>query len=132
MRMMLLCCLGGIASMLTPAIARAQATRPTDELTVVRNYIDAMLAHGRDRYGPVHTPLLASFLKLDVDPPSMPEPAAIDPAKRQRTPPFNMWGYRAGDRMWTCANVMHDQNLYQAMYALTEITRDPKYASEAD
>jgi hypothetical protein len=42
------------------------------------------------------------------------------------------WGIRPHDRMLTGANPMHDQNLYQVVYALTDVTGDPRYALEAD
>ncbi len=36
------------------------------------------------------------------------------------------WGIRSYDRMLTGANPMHDQNLYQILYALTESDRGPE------
>jgi hypothetical protein len=42
------------------------------------------------------------------------------------------WGIRSHDRLLTGANPMHDQNLYQILYALTELTGEKKYADEAD
>jgi hypothetical protein len=127
-----------LAVLLVPTIRPSLADKPTtnapplDYLAVVRGYADAMLEHGRDRYGKTHTPLFASFLKLDGEVPFQPEPGARNATTRTLLPPFNLAGYRAGDRMWTASNVMHDQNLYQVLYALTKITGKRQYASEAD
>jgi len=90
-----------------------------DYLRVVRSYADAMIAHGRDIYGPTHSPLFAATLdrktlRLPTEaPPSVP-------------------GIRGTDRTTSGANPMHDLNLYQVLYALTKITGQTRYAAAAD
>jgi len=88
-------------------------------LTVVCRYADAMLAHGRDTYGPAHSPLFASALdrkalKLPSFVPSAPE------------------GVREGDRTLSGANPMHDENFYRLLYALSELAGDKRYEAAAD
>ncbi len=96
------------------------ATKPPggrDYLNIVRSYADYLLEHGRDRCGDEHSPLFA---------------AALD-----RIPPitgsyFPIDGIRETDRTLKGANPMHDQNLYQILYALTEITGLENYSRESD
>ena len=97
--------------------AAAEPLPGSEYLDIVRSYADYMLEHGRDQCGDKHSPLFA---------------AALD-----RTPPmtgsfFPIDGIRETDRTLKGANPMHDQNLYQIFYALTEITDDEKYARESD
>jgi hypothetical protein len=71
------------------------------------------MAHGTDRYGEVHAPMLVSI--LDVDTRSCPEkPDSLDEAfrvtRRERRNP-------AG------SNLLTDQPTLKAMYALSDITR---------
>jgi len=98
-------------------------TKPTptaeDAFRVVRAYADAMLEHGRDRYGEVHSPLFAagldrrSFTVFDKSPP-------------------NLRDIRSGDRTYNGANPMHDENLLQILYVLADLTGEPHYAQQAD
>ena len=90
-------------------------------LKTVRKYADTMLEQGRDRYGPQHSPLFASA--LDRSTLSM---------LQIEGKPERMQGIRNGDRALKGSNPMHDQDLYQVLYALTEITGDKRYAKEAD
>lgn len=92
---------------------------PHDYLALVKAYADAMITNGRDVYGKEHSPLFASNMNRRT--------VTMDPRK-----PPKLGGIRDWDRMWTGANPMHDMNLYQVMYALTEITGDKQYAAEAD
>jgi len=97
--------------------ASAEPAPGREYLDTVRSYADYMIEHGRDRCGDEHSPLFS---------------AALD-----RIPPmtgsfFPIDGIRETDRTLKGANPMHDQNLYQILYALTEITGDKKYARESD
>src|SRR5688572_9414966 len=83
----------------------------SDYLGIVQTYADTMIAHGRDEYGAVRTPLFAAV--LDRKTLRLPE----------KLPP-EIPGIRVQDRTLTGANPMHDENLYQVLYALTEITGD--------
>ena len=103
-------------SILMPAKAEEIAA---DYMKVVRAYADAMIQHGRDTYGEARTPLFA---------------AALD-RKTLKLPPqvlLEIPGIRKQDRSLTGANPMHDQNLYQVLYALTKATGQRKYAAAAD
>lgn len=96
-------------------------------LGVVRAYADAMLEHGRDTVGAEHSPLFAEALDrktlklLEGD--ALKKAAGISRAA---------WGIRPGDRMLAGGNPQHCQNLYQALYALTQATGETRYAAEAD
>jgi len=98
----------------------AKAQNGSDEyLKAVQLYADTMIEYGRDRYGPVHSPLFAATLdseKLELFP--------------QRPPSIK--GVREEDRSTAGANPLHDENLYQVLYALSEITGNQKYAKAAD
>ncbi len=96
-------------------------------LGAVRAYADAMIEHGRDRYGPQHSPLFAEALDRTtmrmLTGQALRKAADISRAQ---------WGIRPGDRMLTGANPQHCQNLYQVLYALTRATGEARYAAEAD
>lgn len=98
-----------------------------DHLAVVRAYVDAMLKHGRDVYGKVHSPLFA--VTLDRKTMKLPSGEVLERLSKLKR---ESWGIRPHDRMLTGANPMHDQNLYQVMIALSKVTGDPKYAGEAN
>ena len=91
-----------------------------DELSVVRDYADALIAHGRDTYGRQTSPLFATALDRE-----MMELIEAEDA------PF-VHGLTERDRMVGGANPMHDQNLYQILYGLTALTGETRYAEEAD
>ena len=98
-----------------------------DYLKVVTDYADAMIDQGRDVYGKQTSPLYASTLdrktgRLLVGP----------DLHRVQSIPRQPWGIRPSDRSLDGANPMHDQNLYQVLYALTTITGQARYAEEAD
>src|ERR1041385_4445471 len=109
-------------------LALASGSAPaasTNFLEVVRRYADAMIAHGRDTYGPQKSGLLLSAL----------DRTTLAPLKVRPAPPG---GIRRGDRSgrpWVemnGANPMLDQNLLRVFYTLSEITRDTRYAKSAD
>lgn len=91
-----------------------------DYLGKVRAYVDAMIEHGRDTVGETKSPL---FL-ISIDPQTM----AIPKIARPR----GLSVARLPASFRQCANPHLDQNLYQIMYALSEITGNAKYAQEAD
>jgi hypothetical protein len=96
-------------------------------LSLVRAYADAMITQGRDIYGKQHTPLFVEELDrktmrmLEAEP--LNEAAAI---------PRSHWGIRPHDRMLGGANPHHCENLFQVLYALTEITGERHYADQSD
>lgn len=92
-----------------------------DYLRVVRSYADTLLEHGRDRYGTQYSPLIASALDSNT----------LSLLKIEGRPK-RMKGIRNGDRTLKGANPMHDEDMYQVLYALTELTGEKRYAKEAD
>lgn len=98
-----------------------------DYLQTVKAYADTMLDHGRDTYGKEHTPLFAEELDQTtmrmLEGKALEKVAAIDRED---------WGIRSHDRMLGGANPQHCLNLYQVLYALTDITGEKRYAAEAD
>jgi hypothetical protein len=106
----------------TPPSAVVQAptlapARP-DFLRIAREYADTMLAHGRDIEGPARSPLFTTTL----DRRTLGLLTAVPP----------LGGMRPEDRAINAANPMHDENLYQILYALSGITGDGRYAAAAD
>jgi len=88
-----------------------------DYLKIVQAYAETLMERGRDTYGAKESPLFAAALdRRDLAPGDFPGIAGIRPQ----------------DRCTTGANPMHDENLYQILYALTSITGEAKYATEAD
>ena len=98
-----------------------------DYLWYVRTYADTLLNHGRDTYGKIHSPLIASVLNRETL-----RLFAGDELDRIKHLPRKETGLRQEDRMLTGGNPMQDQNLYQILYALTEVTGNKRYAEEAD
>jgi len=87
-------------------------------LAAVKDYADALITHGRDTYGTVHSPL---FLAGGID-------LKTNEFVRRK---LEGQGIRQGDRAYG-ANPHHDLNLYQVLYALSQVTGNKKYAREAD
>ena len=104
-----------------------RSREPAAYLEVVRRYVDTLLAEGRDHYGSQHSPLVT--VALDRDTYWLPEGRVLD---RLRELPRAEWGIRSHDRVLTGANPMHDQNLYQILYALADATRTDRYRRQAD
>lgn len=96
-------------------------------LPLVRAYAYAMLEHGCDCCGAEHSPLFAE--EMDRKTMRMLEGKSLQKAKAI---PREEWGIRSHDRMLGGANPQHCQNLYQVLYALTEITGEKRYAEAAD
>ncbi len=115
MRRVAILLLVGLAGCGTIPARDAQGAKYLD---VARRYADAMIEHGRDVYGPEHSPVFASALALD--------PIAL-PAD---LPPIE--GIRKDDRTYAGGNPMHDENLYMMLYDLADATRDARYREAAD
>ena len=96
-------------------------------LQTVKAYADTMLDHGRDTYGNKHTPLFAEELN-----PSTMQMLEGEALQKATAIDFKDWGIRSHDRMLGGANSQHCLNLYQILYALTDITGNKRYATEAD
>jgi|GEM_PF-366265 len=102
----------------SPAVTKVRLTEESPLFKMVLDYADCLLENGRDTYGKHHCPLVA---------------AALDRRTLSLMHSFvQIEGQRPGDRVLTGANPQHDQNLYQILYALSEVTGDEYYAQEAD
>ena len=85
----------------------------------VRDYADAMIEYGRDKYGSVHSPLFASTLDratLSLMTGSLP----------------SISGVRPNDRMPNGNNVQHHTEFFKTLYLLSDIIDEPNYADAAD
>jgi hypothetical protein len=109
---------------------KAPDKRGPDYLRIVQSYARALIARGRDRYGQETSPLFATT--LDRQSMTIFDEADLERLWQIRLQDWPNWRIRNRDRMTTGANPMHDQNLYQVLYALTEITGEERYAQEAD
>jgi hypothetical protein len=98
-----------------------------DYLAIVKAYADAMIQHGQDTYGKVHSPLFVE--ELDRKTMRLSEG---DDAKKVAAITRDEWGIRPHDRMLGGCNPQHCLNLYQVLFQLTEITGRKHYAEEAD
>jgi hypothetical protein len=94
-------------------------------LDVVRRYADTMIERGRDTYGPQKTGLFLSALDRTTFSALASRPAAPAGIRREDRS-GEPWSALSG------ANPHLDQNFLRILYALTQITNDPKYAKAAD
>lgn len=101
------------------APADAKTGPAATHLDLVRRYADALIEHGRDVYGEVKSPLFSVTLDRKT-------------LKLPAQPPRGISGIRSQDRILNGANPMHDENLYQILYALSALTGDRHYGEEAD
>ena len=123
--LVLLLAIGGMSA------AAAQESEPAADpglyLESVRAYADTLIEHGRDVYGDEQSPLFAAALDRQrltlLEGPALEAVLAI---------PREEWGIRPHDRTLTGANPMQDEHLYLILYALSEVTEDPKYGVAAD
>lgn len=89
-------------------------------LPKVRTMLDTLIEHGRDRYGPQHSPLFAAILTQDTlecpkDPHMYPmTPVRLDPGR-----PFQ--------RAPAASNQYYDQATFRCMDLMTRLTGEPKY-----
>lgn len=96
-----------------------------DLLKVVRRYADTMIEKGRDTYGPEKSLLLLSALDR-----RKPAPLTTCPAAPTGVRDMDRVGQENGPLVG--ANPSHDQNLLRLLYALSEITGEPRYRQAAD
>jgi hypothetical protein len=116
-----------IVILLIIVLGSCQSVKNPEYLDHVETYANALLEHARDTYGYEKSPLIASTLIRETL--SLPQGDSLEALHSLER---ESWGIRSHDRMLTGANPMHDQNLYQILYALTDLTGDPKYAEEAN
>lgn len=96
-----------VAEGASPADLRSRADRYVE---VVRVFAETALEHGRDEYGPKHTPLFVDG--LDVE--------SREPVK-----------WRARGQEWILANLASQQNLWRSLDALTLFTGESEYRKAA-
>lgn len=101
-----------------------------DYLAIVKSYVETLVQKCRDTHGSVHSPLIATT--VDRGTLRMYGRQDIEWLRQIRLQDWENWRIRNADRAIECANPQHDQNLYQVLYALTEITGDKRYADQAD
>jgi len=109
-----------LTSFLTGCVEKQPAEKPPEYLSYVKDYAEAMIQNGRDVYGEEQSPLFASVLNrqtLRVD-------ESIDT--------ISISGVRVTDRSVTGANMIHDVDLFETLCALSQITGDTQYETEAD
>jgi len=118
----------GIVAVASVPVPAAEEPQPKcGYLKIVRDYADAMIAHGRDVYGKEHSPLFVEA--LDRKTMRMPEGDVLQKVAGIR---HDEWGIRPHDRMVAGGNAQHCLNFYQILYALAEATGEKHYADEAD
>ncbi len=112
---------------------------PSPYLRAALRFVDTMLHHGTDHYGPEHSPLFAAMLDLDTL--SLPVQVWPEEFRPNRAGlmvsighgfPFPPVGVRAIDRSPTGNNLEHDLTLLRAMEELTDITGDRRYAQHVE
>jgi len=123
MKMLVSC----LAIQATMCVADPEEKGQAGYLKVVRAYADAMLEHGRDRYGEESSPLFATTLDRRTM-----QLFQGEELEKIRSIPREGWDIRNHDRMVMGANPMHHENFYQVLYALSEATEDKRYANEAN
>jgi hypothetical protein len=107
-----------VSSGLVRATETGKVQSSVDYLKIVRSFADALVENGRDKYGSVQSPLFAATL----DRKNLKLVGKVSKIK----------GIRKGDRVLKGANPMHDMDLYQVLYDLTEVTGKKRYGDEAD
>jgi hypothetical protein len=90
-----------------------------EALDIAIRFADNMIAHGTDRYGPVHSPMFAAVID-----------ATTDTAPYLRSP--DLPGQRVGDRSWFGTNLVYDIPLIAAFRALSRITGNDAYRTAVD
>ena len=108
-----------------PELVLSYGDDAPDFVALARAYADAMVADGRDRYGPTPSPLFATMLDRET--------MALIPNVKSAVPTeTNVHGIRETDRSWNAANLDDDHELHALLYALSDDTGDPSYAAAAD
>jgi pectate lyase len=100
-----------LGSALLTASCASAAPAGEEFLTSVRTFADNVLAHGKDVYGPKHTPLFVDGVNVDTH-----EPAT--------------W-LSVDDEAWVMSNLASQQNLLRVLVGLTNLTGDEKYKRAA-
>lgn len=97
---------------------------PVDGLARAKRYVDALLARGRDTYGPRKSPLVVTCMDL--------KDFRHIPRDDPRLKILTEAGYRPKDTLFRAADPHLEENFYQILYALSAITGERRYQQEAD
>ena len=89
-----------------------------------------MITDGRDKYGEVRSPLFAAM--LDRRTMTLFEAEGRRRLWGIRLDDWPNWRIRNRDRTFKGANLHHDEDFVQSLYALTYLTGEKRYAAEAD
>ena len=92
---------------------------------IVYKYVDTILQHGRDSYGPEKSGVFLSVLDRKTLSPLKAQPA-IPNGK-----PLERYAGNAG-QSYSMANPQWDQNLLRLLYFVRNLSNDDKYAQAAD
>ncbi len=109
-----------------PTASKTEA-RDSDKPVAYRRHvqqcIDTLIQHGTDRYGEVESPLLMAV--LDINRRQSPEAPELYDSLIRTEDRLHRRGER-GTNLW------YDQNVLRAMYRLSEVTGEQRYAQAAD
>ncbi len=130
-----------ICALVPALLIAADDARPDPDryLKVVVRFVDTMMAKGTDRYGREHSPLFAAMLDLDtLSLPVQQMPEGLKPLSSGLMSSIGFGipdmpvGVRSIDRSPFGNNIEQDLLLLEAMYELTALTAEQKYARHAD
>lgn len=111
------------------ALAKMQSEY--DYVAIAQAYADYMIEHGRDTYGPKHTPLFVTGMDRMTGKMISPPFAHV-----KRKPFMPGWErdreLRGSDRNFGNADPLDQLTLLELMHRLTEMTGEKRYAEEAD
>ncbi len=91
-------------------------------LLAVKSFSDAMIEHGLDRYGSVHSPMFAADLDLET----------LRLPDQQPPPPYGVELYELSRYSYGGSNLMWDILTLRSFYLLTEVTANDRYWKAAD
>ena len=101
-----------------------------------QKYANALLAHGRDHYGPVHTPLFVQMIDLrTLEIPKQRTAAEwrAEMSHWKEDKNYTMWGKDRSSVLWAqVSNLLWDTENIRLLDSLSAETGDPKYAQAAD
>ena len=104
-------CLAAALALLAAPADAAGPDRAQPYLKTARAFADAVLEHGRDTYGPDHTPLFVDGLHAET----------LEPVRWQKD-----------GESWVLSNVASQQPLFRLLDGLTAVTGEPRYRQAAE
>jgi len=107
-----------------------------DFLRHARRFADALLQHGMDRYGPVHTPLFCHMIDLETLAIPAQHTAAewrTLMAEWEEDRGYLMWGKDRSNLTWAHqSNLLWDADAVRLLHRLSDRTGDPRYRAAAE